>query len=596
MKTIHELIQKIESDYISGLTTTSKHVSYNLLDEIDRIEAYDDSKHTTGDKDSLGRDKPFFNIVTSAKNIWFRATNIDTKNIQVLADSEKSYFTSFVATKYLQQWMKDNDFGQFLNKWGMVGAKYNEAVVKFAEQDGELKWKVVPWNTLIVDPLDFYNSPVIEVINSKPEVLRKNKAYDQEAVKALIDTVEVAETIDGQQKETQADTIKIYEIHGELPKSYITGNPEDEETYVQQMHVISSQDSKEGRQDFVLYADYEDKDPYMLTALLPEDDGRIALKGAIKNLFEAQWMTNHSVKNIKDQLDLASKLIFQTSDPNFFGKNALTDLEQGSLLIHEINQPVTQVANNAHDITSLHNQNDMWKGQGNEIVGISEAMRGATPKSGTAWRQTEAILQESHSLFEVMTQNKGLYLTQILTEFVIPYIKKKHLNNKEQVIANLKDWGIDKINERFIKVEAIKRVKQNVKEALLRGELPEDLDVQNAERQVQEDMESLGNVRFLSPDDIDKETWAEIFKDLNWKISVDITGEANRNRQDMSTLITLYQDLINQGDIKSAHKIRDSILEMTGAVSPLQLDSPEPQRSMENQGQAQAPQLETNQE
>lgn len=585
---IHQLVKKLESNYISGQTKTSKYVTYNLLDEIERIEAYDDSKHTSGETDSLGREKPFFNIVTSAKNIWFRATDLDRRHIQVSADSQKNYFASFVATKYLHQWMKESKFGQFLNKWGMVLAKYNEAVVKFAEQDGELKWRVVPWNTLIVDTLDFNNSPVIEVINAKPDVLRKNIAYDQDVVKALIDTVQSAEMVDGTDKEQKADTIKIYEIHGELPKSYITGDPEDSETYEQQMHVIASQESSEGEVDeFVLYADYEDQSPYMLTALLPEDDGRIALKGSIKHLFEAQWMANHSLKCIKDQLDLASKLIFQTSDPNFFGMNAVSALENGTILTYKLNQPLSQLENNSHDITSLQNQESLWKRQGNEIVGISESMQGAAPKSGTAWRQTEAVLQESHNLFNVMTQNKGLDLEDILRTFVIPFIKRKKLNNRKELVANLKDWGMDKIEAKYIKVATTKKVRENVKQSLLRGELPENLDPANAERQVREEMEDLGNVRFITPDELGEKEWKDIFKDLAWNIDIDITGEAQNARNNMSTLVTLMQNMIAEGDIKSAHRVRDSILEMSGAISPLELDSPEPVRSMGTGGQAQ---------
>ena len=63
----------------------------------------------------------------------------------------------------------------------------------------------------------------------------------------------------------------------------------------------------------------------------------------------------HSQKLIKDQLDLASKLIFQTSDGNFAGRNALTAIESGDILIHAINEPITQANNASHDITSLQN-------------------------------------------------------------------------------------------------------------------------------------------------------------------------------------------------------------------------------------------------
>jgi hypothetical protein len=47
----------------------------------------------------------------------------------------------------------------------------------------------------------------------------------------------------------------------------------------------------------------ERKDPYMITHLI-EEDGRTLSIGAVEYLFDAQWMQNHTVKNMKDLLDL----------------------------------------------------------------------------------------------------------------------------------------------------------------------------------------------------------------------------------------------------------------------------------------------------
>jgi hypothetical protein len=78
----------------------------------------------------------------------------------------------------------------------------------------------------------------------------------------------------------------------------------------------------------------------------------------------------------------------------------------------------------------------MWKSLGSEIAGISESMLGNTAPSGTAWRQVEALLQESHSLFELMTENKGLDIEKMLRKYVIPFLKKK-LDTKEEIVATL---------------------------------------------------------------------------------------------------------------------------------------------------------------
>lgn len=429
---VASLVRQLETDYISGNTTISKYVDFSLSENIDTIEAYLNSKHISGSTDALGREKPFFNIVIAAANIWFRATDLDRKNIKVKATKSSDIFPAFLATVHLQEWMRKENFGSFLNEWGRVLSRYGSAVVKFVEADGELHSMVVPWNRLIVDPIDFDNDVVIEVLELTPAQIKKRKGYDKEMVKKLIEAESVRETLGKQKKDTKGSFIRLYEVHGEMPLSYLTGKDSDQYTYVQQMHVISYVESKEKGKfdDFTLVKGREEKHPYMITHLIKED-GRVMGRGAVENLFESQWMMNHTTKQIKDQLDLASKLIFQTSDGNFVGQNALNSIETGDILVHAANQPLTQVANSSHDITSLQNFGSQWKSLASEINGISESMLGNAAPSGTAWRQVEALLQESHSLFELMTENKALHLEDMLTTYIIPFIKKKIDTSKE---------------------------------------------------------------------------------------------------------------------------------------------------------------------
>lgn len=177
--------------------------------------------------------------------------------------------------------------------------------------------------------------------------------------------------------------------------------------------------------------------------------------GAVQNLFEAQWMVNHSVKIEKDVLDLASLLILQTADKNLVGQNVLTNLVTGDILIHSDNQPLTQV-NNAHDITQIVTFGQMWQSLGHEINGISEAMATGETKSGTAWRQTQALLQESHSLFEVMKENKGLAIEKMLREYIIPHLKTK-MDTADEIGEVLQDAEVAQFDAIYVPNEARRR-------------------------------------------------------------------------------------------------------------------------------------------
>src|SRR3990167_8469046 len=342
---IGEMVRELETNFISGGgTLMSKYVVSDLFEDISKIYAYLDSKHISGDKDSKNRDKPFFNIVLAARNIYYRATDIDRKDIQVKATNSKEVIPALLATIHLQDWMRKVNFGQFLNDWGIDLAGFNSSVVKFVESAGKLHPIVVPWSRLIVDPINFDANPKIELLELTEAELYQRKGYDKEMIERLCDALQARELTDKSKQDQKNNYIKLYEVHGNLPLSLLTGKDTDEDKFVQQMHVISFVESKQKGtfDDFTLISGRESQDLYMLTSLIPATDGSISLNGSVKNLFQAQWMMNHTVKSIKDQLDLASKLMFQTSDGNFVGRNVLTAIQNGDIMIHKVNEPVTQ--------------------------------------------------------------------------------------------------------------------------------------------------------------------------------------------------------------------------------------------------------------
>lgn len=572
-ETIYDLVRKAEQNDQQGSTTISKYVTFDMRENIEKIDAYLNSKHISGDVDDMGREKPFFNIVTAAVNIWYRATDIDRKNIRIKASKASDTILSFLGTVHLQQWMRKANFGQFLNEWGRSLVRYGSTVVKFVEKDGELYAEVIPWNRLIVDPIDFDANPRIEVLELTPAQLRKREGYDQEIVEKLIETKAIRETMEGQTKDNRSEYIKIYEVHGELSLKKLTGKDEDKDTYVQQMHAISFVEGKGKGEfdDFTLVSGREAKDPYMITHLIRED-GRTQGIGAVEHLFEAQWMVNHNAKMIKDQLDLASKLIFQTSDGSFVGQNALSNIETGDILIHQANQPLTQINNGSHDIVQSQNILSMWKALGQEITNTPDALMGQNAPSGTAWRQVEAIQQEAHSLFELMTENKGLDIEKMLRHYILPFLKRQ-LNNADEVSATLDTYGIERIDSMYIKNEAVRRANDKAIEAILNGEIAQPVEeaIPGEQMKIQEELQSLGGQRFYKPSEV---SWKKEFENFEWDVEVDITGEAKDNQANMATLTTLYQSLLGDPSQQAIAKmILGKILEMTGAVSPIELQT-----------------------
>lgn len=583
---VGEVIRTAETNFINGHTLKSQYVEDSLYEDINTIEAYLNSKHTSGETDSLGREKPFFNIVLAARNICYRATDLDRKNVRIRATKKKNLVPAFLATQYLHSWMNKTDFGQFLNDWGLNLASYNSAVTKHVVQDGELKSINIPWTRIICDAVDFDNNPKIEILEFTPAQLRKKKEYDQDMVDSLIEATAARQTVGKQRKDNLNNYIKLYEIHGNMPLSYLTSGTnayteEDDDEYVQQMQVVSFVPGKKkgDYDDFVLVKGKEDKDPYMLTSLITNTDGSVSLNGSVKNLFQAQWMVNHTVKAIKDQLDLASKLIFQTSDGNFVGQNALTSIETGDIMIHAVNQPVTQVQNNSHDISSLQSFGQQWQVLAQNITSTPDIMRGDNMPSGTAFRQAAIIQQEAHDNFEIMTENKALALERMVREFIIPFIKTK-LNTNEEITTFLSENDIKKIDSLYLKDEATRRTNKDIVELVLKGEdvTPEETELLNQvhTQGLKSALEEQGNQRFFLPSEISSETWKDAFEDLEWDVEVDITGENENKNAVLETLNTVFKTIVAmQGRPMTPEEkfVFNQILNEVGTISPIELSN-----------------------
>lgn len=596
VKSISQLVREMEDLDTNGVTTSSKYVTQSMREEINTTEAYLNSKHISGDTDYLGRPKPFFNIVVGARNIWFRATDIDCKNIKLRATKDEEMIEAFVATIKFQEWIKKQSFGQFLNDLGLSLASHGSTVSKFIERENELIAQVMDWNNIIVDPIDFENNVKIEKLWFTPSQLLKQKGYDKKMVKELLSQVETRETITGEQKDNKSGYIPVYEVHGELPLSLLTNDEKDDETFVQQIHIVSflaKKDNKDKYDEYTLYSGREKQDPYFITHLIKKD-GQTYAGGAVKNLFEAQWMVNHSQKQIKDQLDLASKIIFQTSDGSFVGQNMLSSIENGDILKHEINQPLTRLADNA-DISALQAFKADWQNVANQINGISESMQGESAPSGTAWRLVQAQLQESHSLFELMTENKGLAITEMIRRYVLPFFKKQ-LNNDEQISAILEEENIKQIDSMYVPNEVTRRLNQKKKETILSGEIfdPgfEAADMAEANAEISKTL--TGNQRFIKPSDVPNKTWKEVFDDMEFDIDIDITGEAKDIQGAMATLTTIFQVVASNPAVLQDPTVKmmfSKILNLSGVVSPLELSQGSQLPPQQPQQQVQQPQM-----
>lgn len=588
-KSVSEQVRAAELNYLSGETKLGLYVNRSMYLTVERIYATLHSRHISGETDSQNRPKPYFNISVAKANVWDWATAIKQKNIRIMPDAQEDTGLALIATVHLHEWMRKARFGVFLKEWGRTLSRFGSCVSKFVEQDGELTAQVIPWNRFIADPVDFDAIPHIEKFYKTEEQLYKmvkENGYDKEKVEALCNAVSTRKNLDGTQLDNQSNFIELYEVHARLTKEhYLKSKGKetregDDDIYFQQMHVVSFlANDDEGFDDFTLYSGKEKKDPYMITHLIPEDGCTLSV-GAIESIFDPQWMVNHTAKNEKDTLDIASKLVFQTADSRYVGRNVLSAIETGDIFIHKENMPLTRVANDKPDIVALQNFGSMWQDIAQQITGASQAMTGETMPSGTPYALGALLAQQSNHPFEQMLENKGLSLTDMLTEHIIPNIITK-MDTKKEIVATLDEQGITEIDAMYIPNQAIKNYNEALKNDVLNNDMQGVMsgaiktypEMQaGMEGAIKQGMAPQGNKRSFKPEEL---SWKIDFKDFSWKnIVVEITPENVDKAALLTSLNSAFTTIASlAGRPMSADErlIYSKIMQESGSISPLQL-------------------------
>ena len=193
--------------------------------------------------------------------------------------------------------------------------------------------------------------------------------------------------------------------------------------------------------------------------------------------------------------------------------------------------------------------------------------------SGTAARQVELLQQESHSLFELMTENKGIAIEEMWRRFVIPFIKKQ-LDTKEEIVATLDNAGIRQIDSIYIPNEAKRRYLKKAIKTIIdsRGEdIPTPYDPVTGQQEVADELKPLGSQRYFKPSEMDDKTWKDVFDGFEWTCEVEVTNEAHDKDAMLTSLTTVLKELATMGDVQNARMVLSKILEETGVFSPMEL-------------------------
>lgn len=533
-----------------GSVQITEGLTFNAHQTIKKVIYYSESKYESGQKDRRGKLKPFFNIVNFRVNVATRATDLDTKDIQIVADEPQFMPMSFLLQKEVYNWMKDVNFAKTLNEMGQTRAKFGGVLVKkcMEQEEGEeeeLELEVVDWRNVIVDPSNPDDMVIEKHYLIENELAEKEGVW--EGVREAIDVV----------RKSAEKKLEVFEVTAELPESYAPEGGDDYTYRIQKFFLYNK--TKSGKA-VILYHEFLDEFPYKYLAW-EKINGRLG-RGIVEDGFEAQQWTNDAVIKEKEAMELGSKVIFKSTDPSI-QNNILSEVENGQIIKIAPNTDLAianTITNNLPEFRALIQS---WDSQLEKTTSTFNAVTGETMPSGTAYRTTAILNQEATSMFDYRREEMGIFLVEIFTDWIIPYLLKK-FNKAHILAAEFTPEELKAIDDSFSNYNATMKMK----ESILSGKPVYAEDYAQLVQETKDLLMKSKDKRFL---DIPKGQYK------NWKPKVTIltTGEQKNKAVILESLNNVLMTAAKAPQVltdPTLSKVFAKILEVSGSgISPISL-------------------------
>jgi len=547
-------------DLVDGLPFSQKK-------QIRTIEFYNNSKYLNGQKDELQREKPFYNILNAICDVENTAKDLDTKDIQITSDDANHYLESWLLSKDIYVWMKDVNFAKTLNDMRDIHTRYGSLLVKKVKKDGELNLELPEWKNVITDQVNILQGAIIETHYMTAKEIAGMSEWDKTKIKEILGKLKGK----GSHKR-----VPVYEIRGDFPKAFIKDvngekyTDKDEIEFSYQLYYVAGVPQESGKVDaftaFVpLYWEDDTEKVYKYLARKPKA-GRAFGVGVMEEGEEAQVWTNDAVLKQARAMEYTTKVIGQTASKKLKGRNLLTETDDGTILETEENKPITAL--NLLPSGGLQQYNALitqWYDQLQKTTSAYAAQRGDTPPSGTPFRLQATVLQQSSSVFKTLQQELGIFITEIIEDWVLPYLTSKL--TREHILAY--DFSPEELKEIDNKFSA-RMANQRAIDAILSGKMVSQEEYDGWIENYDTFIKQTKSQRFIQ---IPK----DFYKNLKVKVTVNITGE-QRNKaatlESLNNILITYASNPNLSTDPVASQLLTKIIELSGAgISPINITS-----------------------
>lgn len=568
MKELYALVDDHQQQYENGTITLSEDIEWSMRKTVKQIGHYILSRYMDGGPDNVDpatkQRRPFRNIGNAIVDIEWRAKNIDRKSIEAHA-TDGDYLFSLIVNKELQQWMKDNNFGQVIDDFQRKESEYGSVLLKKTETKDELLIEPVNWSTMAVDPRDIQNGMKIDKNFLSPlELKAKRGVWDEEYEgESAIDAV-LAAAKKAYKSEKGENRIEVLDIEGQFekrtvfPDDYKEDDEAGDEIALYNLIIAVVKQKK-----YCLFKTELKESRFKHKARKKVEERDLGL-GVWEEVFEPQIWTNEAVIDEREALNIAGKVVVKT---NKKGLPSALSLINGEIIDLEANEFFDAVQLRPAALPEFGRVVDAWFLNTQRDQSAFPAVSGEEAKAGAPFAAQALQAAQGGSIFNKRRDQDGFFLAEILIDWVIPFLIKQ-INKEHVLTAAYSPKELEQLDR------AIRELHSNTaaRESILSGKPFYPADKLGVELGVQAELDKNGNKRtlkipkgFITLDKVKK------------KVRFDITDEMMDDQRRLNALATALGQL-PPGDPQRSALVQE-MMEISGvsaASFPVSAAAPSP--------------------
>jgi hypothetical protein len=454
-------------------------LDFRYFDNLKRIDFYVNNQYLDGN------DGIFWNIVNSRIVHFAKNIDLDTKDLQPVADGEASYVQTWILKMKFYRWLEDNHFALTLNSRSIGLSTYGSWVWKVVKKDGKSDVENAPLQNLYFDQ-SVENIKDTNLVQKhylqKWQLEGKRDVWDETAINTVLNKTE--------------DDIEVNEFWG-----WYDGKYYQVFSYGEGDVAVIFQETERKEKDNPYY-DYH----------IGEYQGRWQRIGVVERLFDLQVLANKKVNQNDKTNEIASLLLLRTADPELMG-NVLQDVESGEIINSE---DLEQIGLTNAQYSQFLSEMQQIETKADQLSLTPSIITAESSPANIPFRSLATLTNAGKSAFRLIKESVGESTGYLLKENIFPSVVKEW--NKGEIFELSRDESDLRYFEKQMKKSM--RWKTFVKN-ILAGRAITNEQLDEVDRVLAEEFEESPK-KIQIPKD---------FFNFNFHIKTNITGESVDKQQ-----------------------------------------------------------------